>query len=257
MESIKKLKVIILGLLCLGVFTCWSQEVDSNTYHFNGSLSATNNGFSFIPSFVLGKPATTLNVSLGDKRFSFDPQFRFDLEGLKPWSFIFIWRYKIIQKERWMVRLGAHLPAIGFREITVVENGISKEKIVAQRFFTPELTTSFKISDKWTVGTYYIWGLGLEKVDQPDHIHFLGFNSAYTQTIGKKLFVKWTPQIYYLNIDGTDGYFAAHSLSFGHGSIPFVIATTMNKSILSDLNTDEFDWNLSLAYTFKNEFAKQ
>ena len=66
----------------------------------SGKINLTNNGFSFIPLFSLGKPATTINLSVGGKRLSFDPQFRFDLDGMRPWSFLFIWHYKLIKKER-------------------------------------------------------------------------------------------------------------------------------------------------------------
>ena len=49
--------------------------------------------------FSLGNLATTINLSVGGKRLSFDPQFRFDLDGMRPWSFLFIWHYKLIKKE--------------------------------------------------------------------------------------------------------------------------------------------------------------
>ena len=62
-------------------------QSDSKKLLFSGKINLTNNGFSFIPLFSLGKPATTVNLSVGGKRFSFDPQFRFDLDGMKPWSF--------------------------------------------------------------------------------------------------------------------------------------------------------------------------
>jgi len=50
-------------------------------YHFNGNISVTNNGFSFIPTFSLSKPTTIVDLSVGGKKFSFDPQFRFDFDG--------------------------------------------------------------------------------------------------------------------------------------------------------------------------------
>jgi len=38
--------------------------------------------------FTLGKPAAIFDLSVGNERLAFEPQFRFSLEG-KPWSFIF------------------------------------------------------------------------------------------------------------------------------------------------------------------------
>lgn len=78
-------KKVFLGLL-LSVFGLTINAQDGDTpervYHFNGTVSVTNNGFSFIPLFSLGKPAAVVNLSVGGNRFSFDPQFRFDLDGL-------------------------------------------------------------------------------------------------------------------------------------------------------------------------------
>ena len=52
-------KIILLLTLCLTAAEAFSQTADSTQHviSFKGSLSATNNGFSFIPSFSLGKPA--------------------------------------------------------------------------------------------------------------------------------------------------------------------------------------------------------
>ena len=98
---------------------CFSQDSNkSKQYNFDGNVNITNNGFSFIPLFSLGKPATTVNLSIGDDRLTFDPQFRFDLEGLKPWSILFTWHYKLIQKKRFRLKIGAYLPAYAFNKIS-------------------------------------------------------------------------------------------------------------------------------------------
>lgn len=137
---------VLLFCVCL-IFphASYSQEADTTkqVIDFRGSVSVTNNGFSFIPTSSLGKPATIIELSVGGKRMSFDPQFRFDLDGLKPWSLIFIWRYKLIQTERFQLKPGIHLPAIAFRTRTIEEtNGLEHEEVFSQRFLTPELTAS-------------------------------------------------------------------------------------------------------------------
>jgi hypothetical protein len=58
----------------------YAQTVDSTTQviNFRAATSVTNNGFSFIPAFSLGKPATIFNLNInGGKRLSFEPEFRF------------------------------------------------------------------------------------------------------------------------------------------------------------------------------------
>lgn len=252
--------LLIAFLLTVLSFAIAAQDPASGTpeYHFNGSVSVTNNGFSFIPLFSLGKPALVADVSLGGERFSFDPQFRFDLAGLKPWSFIFIWRYEMVQTERVQLKLGVHLPAISFRSTTFETSGGTKERLVPYRFFTPELTTSFGLSDHISVGTYYIYGLGLEKEDQTRHTHFLSFRAYFNRIhLTRRLYFSYNPQVYYLNMDGVDGFYAAQSVSIGHDKIPVSLASTMIMKLKSSIETRDFDWNISLVYTFASNLTKK
>ncbi len=256
------IKSVSFCLMILFMTTCsqvaFSQdEVAKKTYHFNGNVSVTNNGFSFIPTFSLGKPAFVSELSVGGKKFSFDPQFRFDLDGLKPWSFIFIWRYKAINTDKFQMRVGAHLPAISFRERNYVMNGVTKEQLIPIRFITPELIPTYKLTDKVSLGIYYIWGIGLEKEDQTKNTQFASFRAYLTNIkLTQQVFLKWTPQFYYINLDGTDGIYTAHAITLAHKKFPVSISSTMNIEIDSDVPSKDFDWNISLIYSFKNEFHK-
>lgn len=255
-----KKKIICLLFICTLLSGAYAQEEDSAApvYHFNGSLSVTNNGFSFIPSFSLGKPAAVADLSVGGERFSFDPQFRFDLNGLKPWSFIFIWRYKAVQTERFQMKVGVHLPAISFREQTFVNNGETRVKLIPNRFITPELMPTYTFSKQISLGMYYIYGLGLEKEDQTRQTHFISLRAYFSLIpLPGHFSLSWNPQLYYLNLDGTDGFYAAHSLALGHEKIPLSLTTMMNFKLRSDIETKDFDWNISLVYSFNNRFVKK
>ena len=91
-----------LWLLCQKVF---SQETDSTKHakYFGGGVTVTNNGISLLPTFTLGKPAAIFDMKVGG-RLTFEPQFRVLLEG-KPWSFIFWWRYKIVDTNKFRMRV--------------------------------------------------------------------------------------------------------------------------------------------------------
>src|SRR4051812_24834633 len=85
------LKNGIIKLLLVVVFSSlarisFSQKTDSTKKlnHFLAAVNVTNNGIAFVPAFSLGKPAVVFDVSAG-RRLSFDPQFRFALDG-KPWN---------------------------------------------------------------------------------------------------------------------------------------------------------------------------
>ena len=86
-EAGRGLLLFGLSLLMHGSF---AQRTDSTKAagYFAGTISVTNNGLSFIPTFSLGDPAALFLLSVGKERISFDPEFRFSREG-KPWTFIF------------------------------------------------------------------------------------------------------------------------------------------------------------------------
>lgn len=256
----KLLCQLILLLISLTITNvAFSQESDSTKQdvHFRGSASVTNNGFSFIPTFSLGKPAMIVDLSVG-KRFSFDPQFRFHLEGLKPWSFIFIWRYKWIQTERFQVKPGIHLPVIAFRTRAVGAKGGKYEEVYAQRYFSPELTTAYTLTKNVSFGTVYLYGVGLEEENQSKHTHFFSLRSSLSNIpISKKVLMRWDPQVYYLRVDRNDGYYVSHSLTLGVKDFPLLLSGTMNKAIKTKLQSRDFDWNISLIYAFHKILEKK
>src|SRR5918994_3993687 len=153
-------------MFTLLAFSALAQQADTakkHTVNFSGNLSITNNGFSLIPAFTLGKPAVLATIYAGGKRFSFEPEVRYSLEG-KPWSFISIWRYKLIKKDKLQFTLGTHLPALNFKSDSVIRNGAQEETIRVRRFFPViELTPAYIIRKDITVSIYYQYGRALEK----------------------------------------------------------------------------------------------
>ena len=79
-HSIKAILLFSLLLLCNAV-QAQSTDTTKHELNFKGTVSATNNGFSLVPTFSLGKPAiiTSFSVS-GKRRFSFEPQFFYSLK---------------------------------------------------------------------------------------------------------------------------------------------------------------------------------
>ena len=158
---IRKSATLIYLLLTHSAF---SQDTTKRLLTFNGAVSITNNGFSLIPAFSLGKPAAIATFYVGGgKRFSFEPELRYSLGG-KPWSFIFIWRYKFIKKDKFQFSLGTHLPALNFISDTINRNGVKHDIIKARRFFPViELFPNYWVNKDISVGLYYQYGYGVEK----------------------------------------------------------------------------------------------
>jgi len=100
---------------------------------------------------------------------------------------------------------------------------------------------------------------GLEPEGQVNNTDFLSLRMGFNFTIAKHWLLKWNPQVYYLKMDGLGGFFAAQSISIGHKKFPISISSMMNKSLEEDneIPAKDFDWNLSLIYSFKNNFEKR
>lgn len=136
-------------------------------------------------------------------------------------------------------------------------NGEPRERTIPYRYFTPELTTTYMLSGKVGIGLYYLYGLGMEKQDQTRNMHFISLRAYFNRiSPGQKLFFNWNPQVYYLNMDGAGGYYAAQSIELGHQKIPVSISSMMNVKLKSDIDTKDFDWNIGLVYSFGGQFTK-
>ncbi|MBL7791042.1 MAG: hypothetical protein JNK77_01865 [Saprospiraceae bacterium] len=249
--------LLLPALLSLAT-SAFSQQADSikQVVNFKGAVSVTNNGFSFIPSFTLGDPAAIVNLSVGGKRFSFEPEFRYALEG-KPWSFIFIWRYKLVNRNKFQLTLGTHLPALSFRTINVERNGETQEVVQSLRFFpVAELSPNYLIAKNVNVGIFYLYGRGAEK-DITRNTHFLSLRGNFSDIpLSKKLYAKFTPQFFYLRSDEKDGFYVASGLALAVRNFPLSVSALMNKPLQTDLAGQDFEWNVSLIYSFNKNFVK-
>jgi hypothetical protein len=256
---LKKSVLFLFTFLLFAYFSfCQKSDTLKHILNFNGSVSVTNNGFSFVPSFSLGKPAAIFGFNLnGGKRFSFEPELRFSLEG-KPWSFIFISRYKLINTSKFQLTLGTHLPAISFRTVPVIKDGISLDVIQAQRFFPVlELMPNYAITKDISVGMFYLYGHSLES-DAAQNNLFISFRTSFSNIkISNQYFLRFNPQIFYLKSDKNDGFYTSANLTMAKRNFPFSISSMMNKAIKTDIKGKDFDWNVSLVYSFGKKYVRK
>ena len=249
----KTLFILIITVLSVNA----QDKNNSKTLFFAGNINLTNNGFSFIPLFSLGKPATTVNLSVGGKRLSFDSQLRFDLDGMRPWSFLFGWNYRLVQNKKFNLRLGSFFPAYAFNNIEYTIQSININVLTPQRYFIWNVFMSYNFSSKINVGVYYLNGRGLEKIDQTKSGNFFSLRLfANKINISKSIYTNLNPEFYFLKIDSNNGFYLANTFSLHHIKVPIFFSSTINKAINSNLNAKTFDWNIALNYKFRSSFKK-
>jgi hypothetical protein len=235
------------------VTSVYAQQKDS-TFFFRADLSVTNNGFSLIPAFTLGEPAAFLDLRMGNKRLSFEPQFRYALEG-RPWSFVFIYRYKAIIKPKFQLTFGGHIPGINYITTNVDVNGIQEPLSVARRFLAFEILPTFKFTDHINVGIYYLRGHGFQK-HGPQDSHFLSLQGNFNKIklVGKTYF-SFNSQAFYLQVDSEDGYYVNATTTLGIHNFPITISGIINKAIETTIPAKDFDWSINLIYTLDKQFV--
>ncbi|UOB16095.1 hypothetical protein [Abyssalbus ytuae] len=245
------IKIVFSILLLHYGFFANSQNVENSKIidHFSGKVTVTHNGISLIPSFSLEDPAVIFNLNIAKKNLSFEPELRFALEG-KPWSFLFWWRYKVIKNEKFNLRIGAH-PALNFRTIDVISNGVFKQLIESRRFLAGELAPSYTISKKVKAGMYYLYSHGFD--DSAKNTHFLVINSLLSNiNLTEKIYLSFSPQFYYLKMDKPDGFYFASFLNISKQDFPLSVAAIFNKKIKTDILPEkDLVWNISLVYSFR------
>jgi hypothetical protein len=251
-------KSILLATVLATAHTLYSQAKDSTkpVSHFSGSAGITQNGISLVPTFSLGKPAGVVLLSMGKKRFSVDPEFRFSLSG-KPWSMLFWFRYQAVKTNKFSLRIGAH-PALNFRVQQVTVNNEVQEAIVTRRFFAAELSPNYFISKNISAGIYYLYAYGFDK-GTPSNSHFLTLNANfYNIKLSQNYFIKFSPQVFYLQQDKHNGIFSTATVTLARKNFPLSVAALANKQLKEGIvGAKDFVWNATLIYSFgKNYITK-
>ena len=247
--------IILLFGLIFSFYCSFSQSKDSTQTpsFFRGQVNATNNGISLIPTFSLGKPAVLFDLNIGKGRLSFDPMIRFGMNG-KPWTFVFWWRYKLIQQKKFTLGLGAH-PSVVFRDISVLENGISRNFLAAQRYFAWEASPTYIINKNANLGLYYLGSKGLTK-EIVQNTTFIAVRSIVSMNLSKKFTLSLIPQAYYLKMDDKDGTYVNATINLYKKNFPVSINAIASKAIKTEIAGKDFLWSIGVVYNINNKYRK-
>lgn len=251
-------KQFLLLYLCSFYFSpSFAQNIDSTQTpaFFSGVITATNNGISLLPNFSLNKPAVLFDLSVGKGRLSFDPMFRFAMDG-KPWTLVFWWHYKLFTGDHFKMSLGAH-PSFLFRTESFQVNGVNTEYTTAQRFLGWEATPTWFISKKVGIGLYYLGSHGLSET-ATRFTHFIAFRTLLSNiALSDRLNFTFIPQVYYLKLDKLDGTYVNATLLLKKKNFPLALSSIVSRSIDTDIPGKDFIWNIGLNYNFENFYYKR
>lgn len=216
---------------------------------FSGFVSVTNKGISTIPNLTLGRPAAVFSMVAEKNGVSFAPEFRVSLEG-QPWAFLFRWRYDLVQNGRFRLNVGAG-PSVSFKPFYVTEENAGREVNEARRFLASELSASYRLAQGVSVGAYHLYSYGFE-ASVPDHTNYLSAGVGLPGIgLTGGLSLSFLPQLYYLNLDGSDGVYATLNTTLSKEDLPLTITSIVNTPLQTSITgSPGFLWNVSMVYTF-------
>ncbi len=248
---------LIITLLFIALFSHGQEAIDEklqsenkNDFKFSGTIGLNTNGISPVPAFSLGKPAIMGFFSLRKNRFSFDPEVAYSTDGV-PWFFSSCFRYRMLGKKRLGIKVAA-VWNISHSYPEVIEDGISKTITKAERYLVFEFVPTYKLSEKFSLGSSVFVGRGFDK-GSLKQMHFISMVGNITKLgLSKKLYCSIFPQVFYLNLDGdTDSFFASGVFGIGHAKLPLFLSIQMNQPVVTSISPDPgFSWNVGLSYTF-------
>lgn len=248
----KKAGIYLICLFLTPSLHTFSQELQhQKTTQINGSVGITNNGISIVPSFSLERPATVFNMSISKGRFSFDPEMAFSLDA-KPWYSLFWFRYKLSPNQsKFNMNGGTHL-GLNYVSMPIPSTKDSLQIQKTDRYFVLELFPRYQVSKHLNMGIYFLRSNGINA----GTLHTLHFVTLFTDIsqikLSKKATLGITPQLYYLNIDGHDGYYLTSEISLAWQNFPIIFKSTMNKTFESQVEGSKpFLWNIKLVYPLK------
>jgi hypothetical protein len=68
--------------------------------------------------------------------------------------------------------------------------------------------------------------------------------------------MRFNPQVFYLKSGDKDGFYAAANLTLAKKNFPFSLSSMMNKALKTEIAGKDFNWNLSLGYTFGSSYTR-
>jgi hypothetical protein len=222
---------------------------------FTGAVTIQSKGISTIPNLTLGKPAAVFDMKLG-RKLTFEPQFRFSLEG-KPWAMVFWWRYYGSISNKFKVTLHAN-HSLSYKSITsFTSSGTSQEIIRTTRYLAGAIAPNYQVDKYIGVGMYLFYTRGIEKYITRN-TYMVSFRPSISNIpVTKNIVARFGPEIYYLKMDDKDGMYLNTTFLISKKNFPLSVSALINKPLKSNIPSEyDFLWNVGLIYAFNKEYRE-
>jgi len=248
-----KLTSLQLTFLLVVTIATSSFAQNQDSIQVAGQIGITNNGISTVPNFSLNKPAITTEFNFIKGRFSFDPMILFSAE-MKPWQTAYRVHYLLVDKPKFKLSPGAGI-AYSYNIADVVESGEPKSIIKGNSYYNLELAANYTVNKYLSLSSFYMYGKGREQSGAGFlHYESLGAN-IQTPNFSGNYFINLSPQVYYLLLNQSHGFFYAVAASINNRKSPISLSGMVNAPLGSKNTMDgSFVWSLSLSYAFNKTF---
>ena len=226
--------------------------------NFTAAVTIQSKGISTIPNLTLGKPAVAFDLKVG-RKLAFEPQFRFAIEGGKPWAMVFWWRYYGSIGNKFRVILHAN-HSFAYKTITTIKDtssGSSQEVIRTTRYLVGAISPNYQINKYIGVGMFLFFNWGLEDFIT-QNTYMVSFRPSISNIpITKNIVAGISPDIYYLKMDDNEGVYLTNRFSISKSNYPISISALITKTLNSSIPS-EYDllWKVELIYTFNRKYVE-
>ncbi len=245
---------IPLLVLFTNLYAQEKESTDDKINNFSAVVTVQSKGISTIPNLTLGKPAASFDLKVG-RRLSFEPQFRFSLEG-KPWASVFWWRYQVVNNSSFKLTTSINY-ALSYKTIEYLTSGTTQDIIRTTRYFTGTISPNYQINKYLGAGVYFFYAKGIEKFIT-QNTYMASFRPSITNIpITKDIKARIGPQVYYLNMDKKNGTYFNTTFLLSKTNFPVTIGGLVTKPLKSNIPSEyDFLWKVELIYTFSKKYKE-
>jgi hypothetical protein len=128
---------------------------------------------------------------------------------------------------------------------------------VVYRYLAGQLAPSYLPAKNISIGMYYLYSHGIEK-EITRNTNLISVRSSFSNIrLSDQFYMRFNPQIYYLNMDGSDGFYFNSRLALAKKNFPLSVSSIINQSIQTNIEAGKnLLWKVSLTYSFNKEYVE-